>query len=233
MSEQIKFISLCRLTIGACAQFHDFILELIHEATQEALHIEDVVPEYERTLGVLMSVVNRRRKLAATHLVREADRRRCRAFGTIKIVVNGYHSSIVEENRMAAILLTAELAAYRGIHRHAYTKKNAEMDSMLRTLDQPENAAAIATLGLTREVEALRRANEESDEAFRMKTDELGELHEQRSINSREVMERLNAQYEHIVQRVNAYALIQPSEAVLDFVHRANGVVIGFSDLAD
>ena len=159
MPSQIRTFSITQLTIGACANFHTQINKFITTATPAALHIETQATGYADAIATLSSIVNRQRAFVATASLSEADKVRDNASGVISSVVNAYVTSPVATKKEAALLLKPQLSPYRGIRYHEYNKQTAEVRGMLGVLDAEDNAAAITTLGLTEEVEALREAN--------------------------------------------------------------------------
>ena len=210
MAKQIQSFGMTQMTIGACSNFHTTAVKYINEATPAALHIDDKAPAYTDVASLLASIVNRKRAFVSTPQMREADKLRDNATGTISLVINAYTHSAVDECRTAAQLLYQQMSPYRGIGNHEYNKETAEIRGMLAMLAEPENAAAVTTLGLTKEVEALREANAAFEEAFNARNDEVS------------AMVRL---YQEIAQTVNAYAIVQPTEELNAFIDKMNGLV--------
>lgn len=225
MKPLIKNFKKTLMTVGACAQFHEEVMDEIRKATPEALYIEAEMPAYEEAWERVFRIVNRQRSFVATRMMREADNRQCRAYGIIKMVVNAYKSSTVEENRAAAQRLVVELSPYKSLQHEKFVERKVSIGSMLSVLSEPENAAAIATLGLAREVEALRLAHDEVEAAVDYKIQEMAELVEQRDIDTRQATTALNAVYEHIVQLVSAHAIVHPTPALKTFIKRVNSLV--------
>ena len=94
---------------------------------------------------------------------------------------------------------------------------------MLAMLDA--EAEAVATLGLTEEVEAVREANAAFDTEFQKKTEEMSARMVQSDVKSEDAVAEANALYEDIVQTVNAYAIVQPSDEINTFIASVNGLV--------
>ena len=204
MAKQIQSFGMTQMTIAACSNFHTTAVKYINEATPAALHIDDKAPAYTDVASLLASIVNRKRAFVSTPQMREADKLRDNATGTISLVINAYTHSAVDECRTAAQLLYQQMSPYRGIGNHEYNKETAEIRGMLAMLAEPENAAAVTTLGLTKEVDALREANAAFEEAFDARNDRL---------------------YQEIAQTVNAYAIVQPTEELNAFIDKMNGLV--------
>ncbi len=231
MASEIKDLRMSRMTIGACADFHRNVKELVVEYTPAVLHVEEEFEVHGAALDRLVSVVNRQRKLVATPFLREKDKLRDRAIGVINSVIPCYETSPSEAKRNAALRMLAKLSGYKGIQRHEYRKQNMEVEGMLAVLTDPDNAADIELLGLVEERDILVTANADFMKAYREKTDELGAMGSVKDTDSKEAMEAVNAAYEQIRKKVNAYALLHPTEEINTFIQRLNGVVEGFSDL--
>lgn len=232
MATQIKSFGKSRMTIGSCSEFHNNALDLITKTTPAELHIETLEPAYSQAVGQLAGIVNRQRAYISTSSLSEADETRDRAIGVIMSVVNAFKTTPVADKRTAAMTLAPQLSPYKGIGEHEYTKQTAETRGMLALLDQEDNAAAIATLGLTEEVEALREANAAFEEKFQTRTAEVSTRMAQSDVKSDDAVAMANAWYEQITAKVNAYALIQPSDEINTFVNDVNGVVGAFSQIA-
>lgn len=232
MANQIKSFGMSAMTIGSCSDFHTQVNKLITAATPAALHITAQAPGYSEASALLASIVNRQRSFIATASLADTDRTRDNAGGVISNVVGAYLTSPVAEKREAAMLLSPQLSAYKGIRNHEYTKQTAEVKGMLAVLDETENAAAVATLGLTEEVEALREANAAFEAKFLEKTEEMSARMDQRDISSKDTVAEANALYQDIVQTVNAYAIVQPSDEISTFIASVNGLVGTYSSIA-
>ena len=208
-----------RMTIGSCSDFHTKVNDCITATTPAALHITEKATAYSAASELLASIVNRERAFVATATLAEADDVRDRASGVIGQVVNAYLTSPVAEKKAAATLLDAKMSPYRGIRKHEYTKQTAETRGMLAMLDA--EAEAVAALGLTEEVEAVREANAAFDTEFLKKTEEMSSRMTQSDVKS-----------EDIVQTVNAYAIVQPSDEINTFIASVNGLVGTYSSIA-
>ena len=166
MAEQITFLSLSNSTIGSTSDFHSNVCKLIDGATPAALHIEDLYPAYKTATGTLASVVNRRTAFVSTEALKRADQRRDRGCGTTINVVNAFKNSLVTAKSEAAAFLAPQLAPYRGIGHHEYSKQTAEVKGMLAVLNDPANADAVEALGLTDDVAELAAANAAFDRLY-------------------------------------------------------------------
>lgn len=233
MTKLIKDFGMSGMTIGACCDFHDSVYTHIKSYTPAALHIEALAPLYEAALAQLQSVVNRKRALASTELLRVLDRKRDNGIGVVNGVVNVYLKALVDAKREAAIRMSADLKAYNGIGYHEYRKQTSELKGMIAVLTSEEHAADIETLGLTADVEALAQVAEEFKEAYLGKAAEVADTVDQSDLDSKELVQHINQVYANIVQMVNAYAIVQPTEAINGFIHDLNGLVKTYSDFSE
>ena len=166
MVEQIRSFGMTKMTVGSSCDFHTKVVQFIDETGDDLLHIKTQAPVYKEKTELLQSIVNRQLGFVATADMKKADRKRDNAAGTICAVTTDYKTSPVAEKQEAAEFLDPQLSPYRGIRNHEYTKQTAEIKGMLAILALEENVAALQTLGLTEEVEALREANTAFKGAF-------------------------------------------------------------------
>lgn len=233
MATQIKNFAMSQMTIGSCSEFHNNALGLITKITPAAIHIEALEPSYRAAVDTLASIVNRQRAYISTAQLADTDKVRDNAVGAIINVVNAYRTTPVEEKRQAALLLIPQLSAYNGIARHEYSKQTAEIKGMLGVLTAAENAAAVTALGLDAEVEALTEANASFEAAFLGKAKEKSSRMGVEDLDSGQVVSRANTLYAQIVQTVNAYAIVQPTDELLAFIDDLNGIVGVYADILD
>ncbi|WP_455638792.1 DUF6261 family protein [Parabacteroides sp.] len=232
MATQIRTFGMSQMSIGSCSDFHSKVLGFIATATPAALHIEAKTDDYTAAVETLASIVNRQRSFIATASLKDTDKIRDNASGVICSVTDAYLTSPVEEKSAAAHLLHPQLSPYRGIRYHEYTKQTAEVKGMLATLDQLANKAAVTTLGLTAEVDALRAANVSFEKAFLDKTKEMSDRMTQSDVKTAETVAKANTLYGEIIQIVNAYAIVQLTDAITTFIANINGLVGVYSRIA-
>ena len=164
--------------------------------------------------------------------MKKADRKRDNAAGTICAVTTDYKTSPVAEKQEAAEFLDPQLSPYRGIRNHEYTKQTAEIKGMLAILALEENVAALQTLGLTEEVEALREANTAFEAAFLAKGLEMNAKSQLSDIDTKTLLNETNALYQEIVKIVNAYAIVDTNAGVREFITKVNGLVGMYANIA-
>ena len=233
MALQIRAFAMSQMTIASCSNFHRKINKLITVATPAALHIETLASPYANASTTLSSVVNRQRALITTAELRKADDVRDRATGLIYNMVRINLTSTVAARQAAAQLLSPQLSPYRAIGTHEYSKQTDEVNGMLAVLDKEENAEAVEALHLSDEIESLRSANNVFDELFEKRIAEYGEMSRQSDVKSEDLMETANTLYQQIVQVVNVFAIIQPTDEINQFVKSVDDTVRTFAHIAE
>ena len=213
------------MALGSCADFHDKVHGFITEATPEALHIEAYSPSYTKAVQQLALVVNRQPAFVSTKALKDADYVRDRACGTINSVINAYRTSPVEEKRAAAELLSPQLSPYKAIRHHKYSKQTAEVKGMYAVLTAEKNKAAVTLLGLDPETAMLLKANQNFEKIFLEKAAEASEKAKLRALNSDTLVKEANGLFESIVDVVNAYAIVQTSDEIENFIEKLNGII--------
>ena len=213
------------MALGSCADFHDKVHGFITEATPEALHIEAYSSSYTKAVQQLALVVNRQPAFVVTKALKDADYVRDRACGTINSVINAYRTSPVEEKREAAELLSPQLSPYKAIRHHKYSKQTAEVKGMYAVLTAEKNKAAVTLLGLDPETAMLLKANQNFEKIFLEKAAEANAKAKLRALNSDTLVKEANSIYEDIVDVVNAYAIVQTSEEIENFIEKLNGII--------
>ena len=231
MTKQVKNFNKTRLPIGTLTNFHKKVLTLIGTTTAAALHVEGLEPQYEAAVETLSSIVNRPTTYVATQSRQDVDDRRDRFVGVIHQIINAHKTNPIAEKQAAAATLGALMAPYRSIARHQYAKETEEINGMLAVLEAHSEETAL--LDLTDEVAGLKEANE----AFEAVIDEkIAEEQARQAINdtdSKEAMSVANNLYDQIVQVVNAYAIVSPTDEIEGFIDQLNATVAVYAAMID
>ena len=231
MTKQIKNFNKTQLPIGTQTNFHKKVLTLIGTTTAAALHVEGLEPPYTAAVETLSSIVNRPTTYVATQSRQDVDDRRDRFVGVIHQIINAHKTNPIAEKKAASNTLDALMAPYRSIARHQYAKETEEINGMLAVLEA--NPEETALLDLTDEVAGLKEANE----AFEAVIDEkIAEEQARQAINdtdSKEAMSVANNLYDQIVQVVNAYAIVSPTDEIEGFIDQLNATVAVYAAMID
>ncbi len=232
MTKQIKTFGISQLTVGSTSDFHSNVNALIIAATPTALHIEAMAPGYAEAVATLASIVNRSTTFVSTADMKSSDKGRDNLVGVVSNVVRAHKTNPIPGKQSAAVLLDAELAPYKGIGGHEYSKQTAEVKGMLALLTLEANAAAVETLGLKDEVAELAKANAAFEAAFLGKAAEASTRMAQTDISSDDACRQAADLYAQITQTVNAYAIVQTSAAIEKFIDDLNGLVTLYASIA-
>lgn len=104
---------------------------------------------------------------------------------------------------------------------------------MLAVLEAAENAADVETLSIGPDIEALREVADEFEAAFKAKAAEASAHADQSDLDSKALASDAAKAYENIVQIVNAYAIVQPTDELLGFISEVNGFVEVYAQIAN
>lgn len=233
MATQIRSCPLSRLTVGSASDFHTNVYVAITTATPAALHIETLEPAYKTAVDRLCSVVNRKRSYVSTATLERLDDRRDTGSRVVFNLLDAYLKSLVEERAAASERLLAQLSSYKNLERHEYSKQSAELRGMLAVLEAAENAADVETLSIGPDIEALREVADQFEAAFKAKAAEASAHADQSDLDSKTLASDAAKAYENIVQIVNAYAIVQPTDELLGFINEVNGFVEVYAQIAN
>ena len=225
MATQINSIGLTGLKLALHNDFHNQVYNLIAGATSTALHLETQAPLYLDAIKRENAIVKRQTSYISTATLKERDKKRDNALGVIMSVTNAHCTNTISDKREAALALAALLAPYKGIGGHEYRIETREIAGLLAALSTEEAQAYIETLGLTAEVEALDMTNSLFESAMTEKQSEQSSRSGQTSTDTLELRAEIDTLYGEIVQIVNAYAVIQSTEVIEQFITDVNAVI--------
>ena len=232
MATRINTFAISTLTKGAHCDFHNRVNNLIAATGAADLHIEALAAQYAQALAVEQSIVNRETAFVATAAMKEADKLRDALLSTINAVINAHQWNPIEDKKAAYAYLSVAIAPYKNAREHEYTRETSEVSGLLAALTADAAAGHITTLGLAAEVEALASANAAFAIEFDKKTAEAAARAPKSDISTKDARQACDTLYTQITELVNAYALIQPSDAITQFVTQLNGIVIAFDAIA-
>lgn len=225
MANQIQTMGFSSLTVGLHCDYHYQALGLMEAAGAEALHIEALLAAYSELVESEMSIVRRQTAYVSTAQLNEADRERDNALGVVLNIITAHLTNTIEAKRTAAQVLDALVAPYRKIRYHEKRTETREIAGMLDVLTTDEAAAHLATLSLVDELAALSSLNAAFETASGGKLQEEVARTPQTDIETEELRKQVDAKYAEIVQTVNAYAIVQPTEAIDGFITQMNALI--------
>lgn len=225
MATQIPTFAVTSLTLGAHSSFHTSAVELMTAAGGEVLHITDQLALYVAAVETEATIVNRQTSFVATEMMKEADKKRDDMLAVINGIINAHRYTHIEAKRTAQMHLASAYAPYRNIRGHEYSRQTAEVDGLVKALATDEMAPYLQALSLVDELEALSSANAQFANEFDRKVAEISARRPKKDISTEEARAESDRLYADIVAIINAYALIQPTEAITAFVGNLTGLV--------
>ena len=198
------------------------------------LSLEEIGQLLTPALESLNAAVNRQRSFDETNSVTAADATRDILFNALWqawerfMTLDQHHPFYV-----AANTLRSEMTKYKGASRLKLAEETEALYGLQAALLNPQNGAALETLGLDKVAAALWDANEATRTAMDERDAERGERAEARADGS--VPELRKAAADLLCQcakRVNALYMITPSEDVAKVIKAAYGVVEQYKHVA-
>lgn len=225
MATQINVMGFSYLNVGLHNDFHYQAYGKMKATGAQALHIENLLPAYGELVELESSIVRRQTTYVSTVQLNDADKVRDNAMGVILNIITAHKTNTIEAKRSAALALDAMVAPYRGISNHEKRTQTREVAGLLAVLNKEEAMAHIATLNLTEEVTLLAEKNATFAAVYDEKLQEEVERLPQKDIETEELRKQIDEKYAEIVQTVNAYAIVQPTEAIEAFIAQMNGLI--------
>ncbi len=198
------------------------------------LSLEEIGQLLTPALESLNAAVNRQRAFDETSDVTTADAARDRIFYALWSAWD-YLSQLDPHHPfyVAANTLRSEMTKYKGASRLKLAEETEAIYGLQAALLNPQNGAALETLGLDKVAAALWDANEATRTAMDERNAERGERAEARADGS--VPELRKAAADLLCQcakRVNALYMITPSEDAAKAIKAAVGVVEQYKRIA-
>lgn len=225
MATQINVMGFSYLNVGLHNDFHYQAYGKMKATGAQALHIENLLPAYGELVELESSIVRRQTTYVSTVQLNDADKVRDNAMGVILNVITAHKTNTIEAKRSAALALDAMVAPYRGISNHEKRTQTREVAGLLAVLNKEEAMAHIATLNLTEEVTLLAEKNATFAAVYDEKLQEEVERLPQKDIDTEELRKQVDEKYAEIVQTVNAYAIVQPTDAIESFIAQMNALI--------
>lgn len=225
MATQINVMGFSNLNVGLHNDFHCKAYSKMKAAGAQALHIENQLPTYGELVELESSIVRRQTAYVSTKQLNDMDQARDNAMGVILNIITAHKTNTIEAKSKAAYALDAIVAPYRNIRYHEKRTQTREVAGLLSVLNKEESMAHIATLNLTEEVALLAEKNAAFAAIYDEKLQEEVERLPQKDIDTEELRKQVDAKYAEIVQTVNAYAIVQPTEAIEAFIAQMNGLI--------
>lgn len=225
MAKQIDIMGFSNLNLGVHCDFHYQTYNLLTKAGAEALHIAALLPAYGGLVEQETGIVRRQTAYVSTVSLKTQDKVRDSILGVIMQIINAHLTTPIAAKLASAQWLDAVVSPYRNIRGHDYRSETREVAGLLSVLASEAASAHIATLHLTEEVATLAQYNAAFEVAQAEKLQEEVERLPQKDIETDELRKQVDAKYAEIVQTVNAYAIVQPTDAINSFILQMNALI--------
>lgn len=228
LAKQIGTISRTKLSNSAHVAMNSEIYDRILAFTVAALHLESLAPTYKECIDRESKCVNRVSKSATTDELVAKDNERDHTFQFITSMVATYLVCPDAAMQKAAKKLDALLRAYKELSNKAYSEETAMIDGLLNDMEAVEYKEAATTLNLTTYFTQLKTQNDEYKTLDASRTDEYAGRVKTDTNNARKATDET---LDLIVQRVNAFAVIEPTDEINNFIDIVNQIYRKYKDL--
>ena len=225
MAKQIDIMGFSNLNLGVHCDFHYQTYNLLTKAGAETRHIAALLPAYGGLVEQETGIVRRQTAYVSTVSLKTQDKVRDSILGVIMQIINAHLTTPIAAKLASAQWLDAVVSPYRNIRGHDYRSETREVAGLLSVLASEAASAHIATLHLTEEVATLAQYNAAFEVAQAEKLQEEVERLPQKDIDTEELRKQVDEKYAEIVQTVNAYAIVQPTEAIEAFIAQMNALI--------
>lgn len=225
MAKQIDIMGFSDLNKGLHCDFHHQACGFMTAAGAQTLHIEALLPAYEELVTLESGIVNRQTTYVSTVSLKMLDKERDRILGVTMQIINAHLTTPIAPKHASAQWLDAVVAPYRNIRGHDYRTETREVAGLLAALTSEAATVHTATLGITEEVAFLAEKNSAFEAVMNEKLQEEVERLPQKDIDTGELRKQVDEKYAEIIRTVNAYAIVQPTEAISSFIDRLNALI--------
>ena len=143
--------------------------------------------------------------------------------------MNGSYKVCPDETlRTSALLVDSVLRAYDKIYAKAYAEETALIDGLLLDFAKADVSEALKTLRLDTYVAQLKTLNDAYKALDITRTDEYSARVKTDTTKARKATDET---LDLIIQRVNAYAVLEPTEAINAFIDTVNQIFRKYKNL--
>lgn len=224
-----------KLPVGSHNAYHREIVDEIVKATPEVLHIETLFASYQEAVELEQALIKQVAGSAYTTTVTDANER-CDLW--LRVFFEAQKAFMIapagSETLKHAEALKPIVGTYDGIHRHEQSRQVTETNGLLTAVATGEEVvAAVEALGLKPVFDQLRIENDRLEAAIRARNLEDADLLKAHggltASDQRKVVDNL---YQQVVAHVNAYAIVEPSEAIENFIIEATATADYYANIA-
>lgn len=228
LAKQIGTIAKTNLTNAAHMAMNNEIYDRILAVTVAVLHLESLHGPYKECLDRETQCINRILKSATTEQLVAKDEQRDHIFQFITAVVAAFLKCPDEILCAAAKLLEALLRAYKELYSKSFSEETALIDGLMNDIATTEMQEAIKELNLTKYFTQLQTVNNEYKALDVSRTDEYTARVKTDTSLARKATDNT---LELIIQRVNAYAVLEPSAEINGFINTVNQIFRKYKNL--
>lgn len=228
VAKQIGTMNQSRLSNAAHKNMHADIHDRILAVTVAVLHLESLEPGYKECIDREAECVNRVTKSVTTDQLVAKDTERDKTIQFVYSMNNSYLVCPDPALQSAARIVDAVLRAYDKLYSKAYAEETALIDGLLLDLKKPEVAAALQSLRLDTYITQLKTQNDEYKALDALRIDEYAARVKTDTSKARKATD---ATLDLIIQRVNAYAVLEPTDAINGFIDTVNQIFRKYKDL--
>lgn len=228
IAKQIGSMSKTHLSNAAHMNMNTEIYDRILSVTVQALKLESLVPGYKTCIDRESECVNRITKSATTEQLVAKDQERDATFQFITSMTASYTVCPDGTLQVHAKKVNAVLRAYSGAYSKSFIEETALIDGLLRDMETPELKAAEKALNLDPFFSRLKTQNEEYKALDTSRTDEYSSRVKTDTSKARKATDQTLGL---IIQRINALAVLEPTDAINSFIDTVNQIFRKYKDL--
>jgi hypothetical protein len=186
-------------------RFHEIIVEVMESHDPMSLGIYPLLVLYEQALNDEITALDFNRKSALTESILRQDRWRSDIFRGLSDTVKGATKHFDPAQRKAAQLLRILFQHYGNITCRSLDDRTAAINDLLRELNQPNYAQAIAALGLLPWQENLL---EENRKFFELMSERYNETAAKTPLRMRTARRKTDRYYQAILSYIESQRLV-------------------------
>lgn len=228
LTKQIGNVSKTVLTNTAHMNMHTEIDARITAVTPAKLKLEALAPLYRQAIDTEGTCVNRIMKSTETVKMVDKDKERDRVFIFINSQVNSFANCPDKEMQAAALVLQAMFNAYAKAYNQSFSEETAAIDGLLRDMKDETRKAAAEKLHLSAYFTQLETLNDEYKALDAARIDEYTNRVKIDTLSARKETDNILAE---IIQRINALAVLEPTDDILSFIDTVNQIFKKYKDL--
>lgn len=228
VAKQIGTMNQSRLSNAAHKNMNAEIYDRILAVTVAVLHLESLAPGYKECIDREAECVNRVTKSATTDQLVAKDTERDKTIQFTYSMNNSYLVCPDPVLQAAARTVDAVLRAYDKLCAKAYAEETALIDGLLTDLAKPEVSAALQTLHLDTYVAQMKTQN---DEYKALDASRIDEYAARVKTDTSKARKATDTTLDLVIQRVNAYAVLEPTDAINGFIDTVNQIFRKYKDL--